>query len=246
MHLYIDIGNTALKWRARDAQQVVAGGGAHRRDWADQIKAISGRLPRTPFAVTVASVAGRTVDESIAGLMQDTFGVLPAFYYSPAADAGVTNSYAEPARLGVDRWLAIVEAWHRAGAAIVIDCGSALTIDAVNREGVHCGGFIVPGLNMLQSSLVSGTGAIRVDAAGEDSLRPGVSTSECVRHGILRMSVAFITDAVVALQEVVHDTCPVFITGGDARVLLPFLHANVQAVPDLVLDGLERVAAQRR
>lgn len=246
MHLYIDIGNTALKWRARSAQQVVAGGGPHRRDWAEQIAEIVRRLPCEPVAVTVASVAGRDIDLSLSAMMHDALGVRPDFYYSPAADAGVTNSYAEPARLGVDRWLAIVEAWHRTGAAIVIDCGSALTIDAVDRDGVHSGGFIVPGLNMLQSSLVSGTGAIRVDNPGEDNLRPGVSTSECVRHGILRMSVAFITDAVVALQEAVHDTCPVFITGGDARVLLPFLRPNVQAVPDLVLDGLERVAAQRQ
>lgn len=246
MHLFIDIGNTALKWRARSAQQVITGGGAHRRDWAEQVEAIARQLPGAPVAVTVASVAGRDVDESLSVLMQDTFGARPDFYYSPAADAGVTNSYLQPARLGVDRWLAIVEAWHRVGAAVVIDCGSAMTIDAVNREGNHCGGFIVPGLNMLRSSLVSGTGAIRLDGAGEASLRPGVSTSECVRHGILRMSVAFITDAVVALHEVVHDTCPVFITGGDARVLLPFLGSDVQAVPDLVLDGLERVAAQRQ
>lgn len=246
MHLFIDIGNTALKWRARSVQRVIAGGGAHKRDWAEQVAAIARELPGAPVAVTVASVAGRDVDELLSVLMRDIFGVRPEFYYSPAADAGVTNSYAQPARLGVDRWLAVVEAWHRVGAAIVIDCGSALTIDAVNREGKHCGGFIVPGLNMLQSSLVSGTGAIRLDDVGEASLRPGVSTSECVRHGILRMSVAFITDAVVALHEVVHDTCPVFITGGDARVLLPFLGPDVQAVPDLVLDGLERVAAQRQ
>jgi len=246
MHLFIDIGNTALKWRARGARRVVSGGGAHRKDWAEQVAAISRSLPCAPNFVTVASVTGRNVDESLSALMHDTFGVKPEFYYSPLADAGVTNSYAEPARLGVDRWLAIVEAWHRVGAAIVIDCGSALTIDVVSREGVHGGGYIVPGLNMLQASLVSGTGAIRVEAVEEDSLAPGVSTSECVRHGILRMSVAFIADAVVALQEAVNDTCPVFITGGDARVLLPFLRPNVLAAPDLVLDGLERVALQRK
>lgn len=246
MHLFIDIGNTAIKWRARGDGRVLAGGGPHHRDWREQLLALSEGLPDKPARVVIASVAGRQTDELLAGLCREILQVAPEFYYSPARDAGVTSCYQAPQRLGVDRWLAIVEAWHTTGAAIVIDCGSAMTIDAVNRDGQHCGGYIVPGLRMLETSLVSGTGAIRLDPASSPGLAPGTSTEECVRNGILRMSVAFIADAVVALHEAVQDTCPIIITGGDAAMLASLLAFPVQVVPDLVLDGLERVTAQHQ
>ena len=246
MQLFLDIGNTALKWRARRASGAQGGGGAHRRDWSVQIDTLAEELGQAPASVHVASVAGREADALLAEVLASRFGVRPHFYYSPASDAGVTNSYAEPQRLGVDRWLAIVETWHRCGASVVIDCGSALTLDLVDSAGRHGGGFIVPGLKMLESSLETGTGSVRVDVPGEVSMAPGCSTSECVQRGILRMSVAFITDAVVALQNGVQDTCSVFMTGGDAAVLQPHLGFAVQVVPDLVLDGLERVCGKNQ
>ena len=128
------------------------------------------------------------------------------FYYSPAEDAGVVNSYVRPERLGVDRWLAIVEAWHSRGAAIVIDCGSAITLDAVSSAGRHQGGYIVPGLRMLERSLTGGTGAVRIDSGIERGLGPGKSMTECVQNGVLRMSGASVTDDLVARQPRLQDT----------------------------------------
>ena len=75
----------------------------------------------------------------------------------------------------------------------------------------------------------------------EDSLTPGRSTSEGVRHGVLRMTVSFITDALVALREGLPDTAPVLLTGGDAARVAQLLSFPVILAPDLVLDGLARV-----
>jgi type III pantothenate kinase len=243
MTLYLDIGNTAMKWRWRKDDVCLQGDAVHHRDW----KALASILAE-PLAearqVEVASVAGREADRELGAALTSVSKAAPRFYYSVATDAGVINAYDEPARLGVDRWLAVIEAWHRYGEGIIVDCGSALTLDGVDHRGRHLGGYIVPGLMMMERSLVSGTGSVRIANAGDiDTLDPGCSTTTGVRNGILRMTVAFITDAVVALRGGLSDTCPVLLTGGDAARVAPHLQMNVVLAPDLVLDGLERVTA---
>lgn len=244
MRLLLDIGNTAMKWRCRDGDQVQQGDAVHGRDWLQLVR--SEAIPWSEVSrIDVASVAGRDADQQLARAIASRTPVTPAFYYSCAADCGVRNAYQEPARLGVDRWLAVIEAWHRYGPAIIVDFGSALTLDAVDSAGLHRGGYIVPGLGMLERSLIQGTGSVRVSAEpAPDSLAPGCSTSEGVRHGILRMTVAFVTDAVVALREGLPDTAPVLLTGGDAARVAALLPWRAELAPDLVLDGLERVTAR--
>lgn len=242
--LLLDIGNTAAKWRWYDGAQCQQGEAVHQRDWPALVARLQQPL-KASQQVEVASVAGAKADTELAQALSEGSAATPSFYYSPAADAGVRNAYQQPARLGVDRWLAIVESWHRCGASIVVDCGSALTLDLVDRHGQHHGGYIVPGLGMMVRSLQQGTGSVRVDAPLPLSLAPGCSTAEGVIHGALRMTCAFIDDAVVALRQRVHDTCPIFLTGGDARTVLPFLRQQGELAPDLVLDGLERVVALR-
>lgn len=244
MRLFLDIGNTAMKWRLYPpGSSRLQGGHAHGRDWAalaDELARLCGRPVRELW---VASVAGREGDELLAQELLRALRVPPRFYYSAAAESGVVNAYVEPARLGVDRWLALVEVWHRKGAAVLVDCGSALTLDAVDAAGRHLGGYIVPGLAMLRSSLFQGTAQVRVTDSAPARLGLGCSTSAGVENGVLRMSVAFITDVVVELRKTLSDTCPVFITGGDATVLQPHLTFASQVEPDLVLDGLERVVS---
>lgn len=245
MTLVLDVGNTALKWRLRLGERVVQGGGMHQRAWRDVVARLRLDCSDAVERIWVASVAGREADAELDRLLEDAFGVRPAFYYSVASEAGITNAYQEPERLGVDRWLAMLEAWHCVGAAIIVDCGSALTLDAVDSQGRHQGGYIVPGLGMLRESLASGTAEVQVGEDGSAALAPGRSTSEGVRHGILRMTVAFIRDAVVELRGGVSDTCRVFLTGGDAHRVAPVLDMAAELAPDLVLDGLERVMRRR-
>jgi type III pantothenate kinase len=243
MTLYLDIGNTAMKWRWRRGDACLQGDAVHHRDWEALARVLAEPLAEAQ-RVEVASVAGRDADRELDAALTALSRVAPRFYYSVAMDAGVTNAYEEPARLGVDRWLAVIDAWHRYGEGIIVDCGSALTLDGVDRLGRHLGGYIVPGLMMMERSLISGTGSVRVTSATEvESIVPGCSTTSGVRNGILRMTVAFITDAVVALRGGLSDTCPVLLTGGDAPRVAPHLQMNVVLAPDLVLDGLERVTA---
>ena len=138
----------------------------------------------------------------------------------------------------------MVECYQRYGAGIIVDCGSALTIDAVDASGRFLGGYIVPGLGMLRGALLRDTADVHV-GAGDAELGLGKSTGECVHNGLLRMSVAFVTEVVLELQQVLDDTCNVLITGGDAPALLGSFAFDCTHVPDLVLDGLERIAAEK-
>ena len=142
MKLFVDVGNTALKWRRRGADGTVQGGAAHGRDWPRALQAPLDAGGAGFEQVWVASVAGAEADERIGALIEARTGVPPRFYYSRQQDFGVSNCYPEPRRLGVDRWVALVECWQRFGAGIIVDCGSALTIDAIDAEGRFLGGYI--------------------------------------------------------------------------------------------------------
>ena len=137
----------------------------------------------------------------------------------------------------------MLECWHRFGAGIIIDCGSALTIDAIDEEGRFLGGYIVPGLGMLRNALLRDTADVHMEQS-RAGLGLGHSTGECVHNGLLRMSVAFVTDVVAQLRTELQDGCCVLVTGGGAPELLTFFPFEFQHLPDLVLDGLERVAAR--
>lgn len=245
MKLYVDVGNTAMKWRLRGAEGVRQGGYAHDRDWSGVARVLSEQQAGGIGELVVASVAGEQGDLLLRERLEHYLGVLPRFIYSSPAACGVVNAYREPRRLGIDRWLAVIEARHRYGAAIVVDCGSALTLDAVTADGVHLGGYIVPGLGMLRRSLLQNTADVHLAGALSPGLGPGRSTTEGVEFGVLRMTVAFVTDAVVELRRGLPDTCSVLLTGGDARVVGQFLPIEAKMEPDLVLDGLERVAQQQ-
>ena len=97
---------------------------------------------------------------------------------------GVHFAYEDISRLGVDRCLAMIGAYHLVGSGVlVIDCGSAITADLVNGSGEHIGGFILPGVRMLESSLLGGTAKVLVEHETVISTEWGVSTEECVEHG---------------------------------------------------------------
>lgn len=242
MKLFVDVGNTALKWRCRDGGRVEQGGNAHHRHWDQALEAplVHGGALET---VWIASVAGLEADQRIADLVRERTGREPCFYYSKETDFGVRNCYPEPRRLGADRWVALVECWQRFGAGVVIDCGSALTIDAVDGGGRFLGGYIVPGLGMLRNALLRDTADVHMETA-RPRLGLGRSTGECVHNGLLRMSVAFVTDVVVELRERLPDTCKVLATGGDSAELSSAFSFEFLHLPDLVLDGLERVSAR--
>src|SRR3546814_17254315 len=80
---------------------------------------------------------------------------IPNFARSSAGWHGLRNAYREPERLGVDRWLAMIAAWHtHRGAACIANAGTALTVDVIDAQGQHLGGIIAAGRAEQQSAIL--------------------------------------------------------------------------------------------
>jgi type III pantothenate kinase len=145
--------------------------------------------------------------------------------------------------MGVDRWVAMVgawNAWHR--ALVVVDAGTAVTIDAVDDDGQHLGGQIIPGVGLMASALGTATSDIPVfDLADRSSVRDieifGDSTEAGVANGVFNAVTGAVERAISVLRSSAHDPVTV-LTGGDASAMLQALAEAPEYRPNLVLEGL--------
>lgn len=231
----MDRGNSRLKWQLLGADMCPVSGGI--ADDVDDIGSVFRAVAGAPHRVVVVSVAGGAADSRLAGQIHSVFGVSAEFLVSVAECAGLHNGYRDPGRLGVDRWMAVLGAWSEIRrSCLVVDAGTAMTIDAV-ADNRHLGGYILPGLRMQRESLGQRTALVgsSLDAGTVDW---GRATQEAVANGTLLSAVATIERALVELQRAVDDTCPLFVTGGDAPVIAPLLSVPAVACDDLVFRGM--------
>jgi len=186
-------------------------------------------------AVFCASVAG---DERIAevrhetGLQQSTWRTVQ----SEAAKASLRNRYVEPHLLGVDRWLAMLGAVNQwpGQSLLVVDAGTALTLDWVDVSGQHLGGWIIPGFRLQQQAVIGRTAKVFNNSMQHAQVALGTDTSSCLQNGCLSAAVAVILQAM--LQQPVTK---LVLTGGDALLLLPHLSEhNPHVEPLLIFRGL--------
>jgi type III pantothenate kinase len=240
MILDIDIGNSFLKWRYACPRQ----GWVRGRLLTGQLEAATFEAaqfdcwPDDISRVRVACVAGAPVEALIADYCRQRWSLVAEFARVQQEQAGVRNSYADPSRMGVDRWVAMLAGYHQAGAEVcVVDCGSAITIDFVGADGAHRGGYIVPGVRLMVSSLLVNTARVIADQAVEEfDLTPGTHTSAAVFHGINFVFDAIAQRLLVQLESD-YPGAALLITGGDGE-LFARLAAKGEYCPDLVLDGL--------
>ncbi|MEP5766721.1 MAG: type III pantothenate kinase [Halieaceae bacterium] len=238
MILQLDIGNTRCKWRLCESGSVHARGQLLRD--AGQLLPV---LEQAPTEVWVASVAGTALEAELTSSIEQAWNIKPWFGSSESQACGVTNSYAQPERMGVDRWLAMIAAWQQTRAALcVVDAGSALTIDFLAADGVHTGGYILPGLDSMERALLSDTDRVRFEDAPRDRMTPGCSTAEAVLNGLQLSQVGAVA---LALQRF-GGTETLYFTGGNGAQLQRLLEQGGVIVEDLVLDGLACLAEAGR
>jgi type III pantothenate kinase len=209
MKLLVDIGNSRVKWAFGSAGRFLARGDAL-RDNADGLRPLL-ESPWVPDDIRIANVAGAPAGARIAASLEQRFGVAPLFACSAGAGAGVRNGYTETGQLGVDRWLAICAAFASYMAPVcVVDAGTATTIDIVAGSGDHKGGLILPGVELMQSALLRGTGDLArlfgaTDrlVAGEwlggtapepvgDPIMLGRDTAAAIRYGALQATASLV------------------------------------------------------
>jgi type III pantothenate kinase len=241
--LLVDAGNTRVKW-ALLAQGVLSPARAvvHAQvGLANSVRPAWAELAR-PQRVLVGSVAGAERDAEVRALCRELWACEPVFAMAQARAAGVTSGYDSPGQLGVDRWLALL-AVHadRRGSTCVVDCGTAVTIDLIDAAGLHRGGLILPGLQLMQECLLAGT---RIPAVRPLPARPepGRETAAAIANGALLAAAGAVRETLAHARGTLGALPRLVIAGGDAGTLAAALEGPAELRPDLVLEGLAVLA----
>jgi type III pantothenate kinase len=153
---------------------------------------------------------------------------------------GVINSYQQPEKLGVDRWLAMIAARKQyQGAVCVVDCGTAITIDLLAADGRHQGGFIAPGLTLMKKSLAKGTQALQ-HVTESYIFEPANNTDAAIYCGTLAACCGLIKYVLSKQPQNIH----LVLTGGDAVAIADQLAIVSTVDGELILHGLLCVAEE--
>jgi type III pantothenate kinase len=234
--LLLDVGNTRLKWAVAGNGKIgTAGAIVHDGKPAQALAQLD--LDDPPDAIKVVSVAGPAHELAIDETCLARWHRPARHARSEAGRDGLHNGYAQPQRLGADRWIAMLAAWHLAGrsAFVVADAGTALTVDVVGANGRHLGGIIAAGLQTSEKAVLGATRFPTRDTSLADHAGLGFDTEACVRQGAMLSVIGAIERAAaVAPANALR-----VLTGGDASRLAPHLAGRWALRPHLVLEGLQ-------
>jgi len=245
--LLIDMGNTRIKWvwavDGRIDKETYGRGGldAFRRF-------TQSHADTPPGKVLLSSVAAEARTKAVMDACNSHWAVTLSRLVSRRHQAGIKNAYEQAETLGVDRWLAIVGAAHSYTKPVVIwDLGTATTLDAVDAEGQHLGGYIFPGPATMLEALRSGTaltvpgdlsGALEYSLAGQEhDIGPGQTTADCIIQGVRATQVGALNQFLRYISPQAGNPTLV-VTGGGAQELLSGLKFEHIYDPWLVFRGM--------
>ncbi|GGX76202.1 type III pantothenate kinase [Saccharospirillum salsuginis] len=222
--LLLDCGNTACKYQYGEEH-------GHLDSTEAFVQLVERIEPEQTLLATVSKF-GQTLGECLVerALPHRKVRVRPDWQ-------GLKLAYAEPERLGVDRWLTLVALCGHPRPVMVVDVGTALKIDALDGGDRHLGGYILPGMRLMRRALVDDTFALPpVDQDG--ALAPGATTRDCIANG----AVLALAGAVDKARAQFGPTPPDIVwTGGDADRVRPFTAEPGQLRPALIFEGMRRL-----
>ncbi len=236
--LAIDAGNTRVKWGVHDGSSWRATGAIATADAGALLEALRGAPPAD--TVIASNVAGPDVQAAIESACRAAH-LAVAFVRGEREQLGVTNGYRDAAQLGSDRWVALVAAHHaRGGHKLVVNAGTALTVDALTAEGRFLGGLIVAGPALMRRSLDRGTAALR-EAHGSVREFPD-NTPDAIWSGAVLAGAGAVDRLAAAMKT--HGNPPglIIVSGGAAAEVAPSLSLPFELHENLVLDGLQLIA----
>ncbi|HET7728727.1 MAG TPA: type III pantothenate kinase [Usitatibacter sp.] len=240
MILAIDAGNTRVKWGVHDGVRFVATGAVANSAATGLAEHWRGQPP------VKSAIASNVAGPGLLGELQaacEAIGARLRVIRSEAEQLGVRNGYAAPGQLGTDRWAALVAA-HRlqGGHKLVVNAGTALTVDALTAEGRFLGGVIVPGPALMRRALDRGTAALR-EAPGTFAPFPR-STPDAIASGAIQACVGSVRQLADAMAASGAPPAHVLLSGGAAPEIAPHLPIPFVIHENLVLEGLVFIARE--
>ena len=243
MILCLDCGNSRFKWGLAGPHGWVSQGNIPNqeigtlalRDWQN--------LPR-PARVIGVNVAGEALRVRVEAQLV-RWRLAPEWILAREEACGVVNRYARPSQLGPDRWAALIAVRARVAdelfpsACIVVNAGTALTIDALDATGVFRGGVILPGMNMMLQALAENTASLKVPPGRYHDFP--INTADALYSGVVQALCGAIEQLRLHLGS--DEAQPrVILSGGAAAEIAPHLTAPVEVVDNLVLEGVLALA----
>ena len=244
MTLLIDVGNTRIKYCQFSDHGFVSESIVHQQQYRQAMESINIENEQ-PDSIWVANVAGEQAQKEIQGYCQLTWQLDAHFAAVEQQFMEIKNQYQTLQQMGVDRWLAVIgaRAVVEQGDIIIIDAGTAVNIELLNRENHYLGGAILPGMNLMHKALMKNTHITESELEHSALVEVvGQSTKECINSGVQYGLLGAIERVVSTMQAQLQDKARILITGGAASWLQNKLMLDVKQEPDLVLLGLARVA----
>lgn len=249
--LAIDVGNTRLKWTLYDRPATDAVVRAQGAEFLEQLDRLAegpwAGLPE-PTRMLGCIVAAQAVRHRVEEQMEH-WSVEPRWVVASEAEAGLVNGYDFPARLGADRWVAMVGARHhmlRQGPArplLLVMVGTAVTVEAIDPAGRFLGGLIIPGHGIMLRALEAGTAGLHVPT-GEVVEFP-TNTSDGLTSG----GTYAIAGACERMAQHLARRCGAeplcLMTGGAGWKMLPSMSRSFELIENLIFDGLLVIAEER-
>jgi type III pantothenate kinase len=249
--LAIDVGNTRLKWALYQnphANAPVLAQGAEFLDNIDKLAEGAWSALPAPERMLGCVVAGEAVRKRVEAQME-IWDVAAQWVVPSTAEAGIHNGYDFPTRLGADRWVAMIGAWHRtlaqgpARPMVVVMVGTAVTVDAIDADGKFLGGLILPGHGIMLRALETGTAGLRVPTG--DVREFPTNTSDALTSG----GTYAIAGAVERMVQHLRSHCGLepkcIMAGGAGWKMAPSMSLQFELVDNLIFDGLLEMAARR-
>ena len=249
--LLLDIGNTRIKWGIFDNHNILINGAVNLREsQQDNFLSLYQSFPSGIEKAVASSVLDPDISFKLNKTFKSFFGFKIEFIEPSENSHNVLNGYDEPQSLGVDRWVAMIAARTEFKKNVmIIDMGTAITIDLVDKYGTHQGGKILPGFKLMSETLNKNTNNIQQiinlhDIEKKDIQSWGKNTRNVIISGVTSAIFGAIQ---VSLDKVNKDfeEPVVIITGGDSGFFKGYLDRTYKYRPNLVLSGLAVLASQK-
>lgn len=243
--LAIDSGNTAIKWGLADDNNWIDKGvvtQTHR----DSLEVIWKKISE-PSQIIISNVAGSLAEQSLILIFKQLYWTANVnWVFSKNYQCGVKNFYDTPSQLGSDRWAALIATWRmKQQGCLVVGIGTTMTVDMLSNQGEFMGGIIVPGLELMQSALVSQTALLTYPSKGCLQEFPR-NTQDAMISGAIRALTGTIQQMYsVFIKNLNHSNPNCIISGKGAQAVLPYIDIDCKEwIDDLVLEGLRIISLE--
>ncbi|MBL78640.1 MAG: type III pantothenate kinase [Nitrosomonadaceae bacterium] len=236
----VDSGNTHVKWGIHDGNTWIKQGRSNlnqdlllQQEWKN--------LPR-PHKIIVSNVTDIEAKNKLSKLLS-YWEIKPNWVTARTYQCGVKNHYIDPPLLGSDRWAALIAAWnYQQRGCLVIDVGTAMTVDTLSDTGEFLGGIIVPGFKLMKKALTANIISLQ-NQEGKFSNFPN-NTADAIHSG----TVHALAGTVKCMSELLSITLghipKCIISGGSSQQLLSKLNMDASVVDNLILEGLVLIAKE--